>query len=98
MYDELLRTPRLFVFQTAPWHADRSACDFEHIMLSPRYVMVDGQPKFRGVCQDRWSLLIGRLFTMAMYRVFLQPVLPGPSPAKIDLYIAILPSCGAPAS
>ncbi len=89
MYDELLRTPRLFVFQTAPWQADRSACDFEHIMLSPRYVMVDGQPKFRGVCQDRWSPLIGRLFTMAMYKVFVQPVLPGASAAKIDLYIAI---------
>src|SRR6266851_3047050 len=89
MYDELLRTPRLFVFQTAPWHADRSACIFDSMMRSPWYAMVDGQPQFRGVCQDRWSLLIGRLFTMAMYRVFLQPVLPGPSAAKIDLYIAI---------
>jgi hypothetical protein len=94
MYDELLRTPRFFVFQTAPWHADRSACIDDQMMLSPRYTMVDGQPKFRGACRDRWSLLIGKLFTMQMYSVFLQPVLQGSSPEKINLYIAILLRAG----
>jgi len=94
LFDDLLVKPRLFVFQTAPWHADRSGCIWEFAMAGPRYTMVDGQPTFRGACRDRWSPLLGRLFTMQMYRVYLQPVLLGGRPAGLELYIAVLVRAG----
>jgi hypothetical protein len=95
LFDDLLKEARAFVYETAPWHADRTACIADFVMLAPRYLLADGVPKFSGQCRDRWSLLIGRLFTMPMYVAFVEPTLRGPSPAKIDLYTAILIRAGA---
>ena len=39
-------------------------------------------------------MLIGRLFTENMYSVYLQPLLLGAEPAKLELYIAILARAG----
>jgi hypothetical protein len=94
LFDNLLTEPRVFVFQTAPWHADRAACVSEFIMPAARYTMSDGQPKYRGRCADRWWPWLNTLFTLSMYRIYLQPMVLGASPAKLDLYIAILIRAG----
>jgi hypothetical protein len=47
MFRDLLTEPRLFVFLTAPWRAERSACMSTFVLRAPRYVMVDGRPAYK---------------------------------------------------
>nr|UXE44104.1 hypothetical protein Hi04_10k_c1074_00024 [uncultured bacterium] len=93
-FDHLLIRPRAFIFLTAPWHMDRTSCVADYAMPAPRYLLADAMPRFSGRCIDRWSWLIGRLFTMPMYHVFLEPALGGPSAAKLELYVAIMARAG----
>ena len=93
-FDDVLRQPRAFVFLTAPWHMDRSACVASYVMRAPRYQMADGAPHYVGKCTDRWWF-VGRLFTMTMYETYLEPVLSGPSREKMELYVAVLARAGA---
>lgn len=93
-FDDVLGRPRAFVFLTAPWDMDRTACVANYVMQAPRYQMVDGTPHYVGKCADRWWF-IGRLFTMTMYKTFLEPTLLGPSREKMELYVAMLARAGA---
>lgn len=66
LYDELLHPSRLFVFETAAWSAQRSACKFRNRppqSPEPRYRLVDGAPKFAGTCSPWWSGMARALFT-----------------------------------
>ena len=95
MFRDLLTEPRLFVFLTAPWHAERSACMSSFVLSAPRYVMVDGRPAYKDKCIDHWSARLRYLLTRtAMYSVFFEPVFGGAGPADMDLYIAILIQAG----
>jgi hypothetical protein len=50
-FDTLLgHETRLFIFQTAPWHAERSSCIAGFMLRAPRYEMVDGRATFSGTC------------------------------------------------
>jgi hypothetical protein len=42
--------PKLFVFETAAWHADRSACKPWWVRLGPRYRIENGQLILKGAC------------------------------------------------
>jgi hypothetical protein len=90
LFDDLLTEARAFVFQTAPWHADRAACESSFIMPAARYTLSGGRPVYRGRCADRWWPFLDTVLTMSMYRTYLEPAILGPSPAKLDLYTAIL--------
>ena len=86
MFRDLLTEPRLFVFLTAPWHAERSACMSNFVLSAPRYVMVDGRPAYKDKCIDHWPVRLRYLFTRtAMYSVFFEPVIGGAGPADLDL-------------
>ena len=47
---QLLDGAKLFVFQTAPWHALRTSCKPFWMRAAPRYILVHGQPVFAGSC------------------------------------------------
>jgi hypothetical protein len=95
MFRDLLTEPRLFVFLTAPWHAERSACMSTFVLRAPRYVMVDGRPAYKDKCIDHWLVRLRYLLTRtAIYSVFFQPVFGGAGPADMDLYVAILIRAG----
>ena len=95
MFRDLLTEPRLFVFLTAPWHAERSACTSNFVLRAPRYVMVEGRPVYKGKCIDHWPARLRYLLTRtAMYSVFFEPVFGGAGPADMDLYVAMLIRAG----
>lgn len=92
MFDKLLRQQmRLFVYETAAWHAERTSCTAGFMLRAPRYEMVGGRPVYRGACYQHWTDMLRALFAnTALYHVFIEPALGGPSHKDIDLYIAIL--------
>ena len=96
IFDELLNPgSRLFVFETAVWHSERSSCLAGWMLRAPRYEMVNGRAVFHGTCIGRWATMLKQLFAnTALYRVFFGPALGGPSRADVDLYIGILARAG----
>src|SRR6516164_1799913 len=95
MFRDLLTEPRLFVFLTAPWHAERSSCLSDFVADGPRYVMVDGMPRYEGTCRGHWPVRLRRLWTRAaMYSVFFEPAFGGARPVDIDLFVGILVRAG----
>jgi hypothetical protein len=95
MFDDLLQQPRLFVYQTVPWHTERSSCLTGYMLRAPRYVLVDGQPVFQGPCYADWKILLrGAVAGTALYRVFVNPARDGVGPADIELYIATVIRAG----
>jgi hypothetical protein len=95
MFQDLLTEPRLFVFLTAPWHAERSSCLSDFVADGPRYVMVDGMPRYEGTCREHWPVRLRRMWTRtAMYSVFFDPVFGGARPVDIDLFVGILVRAG----
>jgi len=94
-YDELLNPSRLFVFQTAAWHAERSSCFADFMKHAPRYRLIDGRPEWAGTCTRWWSALTRALFTgSATYRTFVAPLVEPIRRADIELYFAILERAG----
>jgi hypothetical protein len=96
MYDPLLRgNTRLFVYETAAWHAERTACTAGFMLRAPRYALIDGKPVYQGTCYQHWSSLLGELFAnTALYHVFVEGAIGGPSHADIDLDVAVLARAG----
>lgn len=91
MFDPLLRQQvRLFVYETAAWHAERASCTAGFMLRAPRYEMVDGRSTYRGACYQHWTTMLKELFAnTALYHAFFEPALGGPTRADIDLYIGI---------
>jgi lysophospholipase L1-like esterase len=88
-YDHLLTNPKVFVFQTSAWHAERSSCKVNFAIRAPRYVLLDGKPVFAGACASGAMLAFDEtLGNLATFNVILQPLLAAIEPSDIDLYIA----------
>jgi hypothetical protein len=93
--ETLLTEPHLFVFLTAPWHAERSSCLSSFVANGPRYVMVGGMPRYEGTCREHWPVRLRGLWTRtAMYSVFFEPAFGGARPVDIDLFVGILVRAG----
>lgn len=91
MYDSLLRDARFFVFETAPWHAERSACVPPFTLRAPRYVMKDGRPTYVGACAEGLTRIVREVLAhSAAYRALVQPAQGAPDRAEMDLYIAMI--------
>jgi hypothetical protein len=94
LYPELAKNPRLFVIQTAPWHAFRTSCKADNAWFGPSYELENGVPVYRGSCASRQSIPRQALTTLLRwteaYDYFIghreQPV----EPKDIDLYVAII--------
>lgn len=80
--------PRLFVFLTAPWHAQRSACKASWVLYAPRYVLENGTPVYKGPCAQGPALWLRQwMGHSALYRRFVEPLLERVTHADIELYI-----------
>jgi hypothetical protein len=91
LFKDLLNKPRLFVYMTAQWHAERTACMHGFVFLGPRYELADGHPQFEGPCH---GLIYGLLARSAIYKAFIEPAMVRIGPGEIDLYVAILIRAG----
>ena len=93
LFDQLMRPDlRLLVFQTAPWHAERTSCRADFVASSPRYELRDGDVVFAGACTvAAWNVLFKQFEKSAAYRLLVQPILSGgPDRADMELYIAVV--------
>ncbi len=91
MFDSLLRRRvRLFVYETAAFHAERASCAAGFMLRAPRYEMVDGQPIYRGACYQHWTVPVELFANTSLYHDFIEPALGGPTRGDVDLYVAIL--------
>jgi hypothetical protein len=83
--------PKLFVFLTAPWHAERTSCKAYWTPHAPRYALEDGRVVYKGECNDGASLLLREwLENTAVYRWVIEPYRHQANHADIELYVSVL--------
>ncbi|REF84700.1 hypothetical protein DES32_2812 [Methylovirgula ligni] len=92
VFDGLLGSqPKLFVYLTAPWHAERTACKSAWGGNGPRYALVDGKAVYQGRCMSGLKLGLHEWAEhSAAYRVFIERNFDQVTHADIELYIRIL--------
>lgn len=83
--------PRLFIFQTAAGHAERTACKPFWVRRWPRYELENGEVVLKGTCHDGPTQGI-RVWIehMASFRLFVEPYLQRITHDDVELYIRIL--------
>ncbi len=80
--------PKLFIFMTAAWHAERTSCKPAWAANAPRYGLENGEPVFKGRCYEGMRLTAHRiLWDSAAYRVFIQPFRQKITHDDVELYI-----------
>jgi hypothetical protein len=91
-FDTLLGPkPNVFVFLTAPWHAERTACKPPWMMRAPRYRLENGRVTFDGTCTGTPSRLLKEFFeNTALYRVAIAPYRQRIDQADTELYVKVL--------
>jgi hypothetical protein len=83
--------PRLFVFLTAPWHAERTSCKWVGSNHAPRYMLENGQLVLKGLCREGFRLWLDeRLEKYATYRKLIEPYRRVLSHEDVDLYVRII--------
>ncbi|HUI22519.1 MAG TPA: SGNH/GDSL hydrolase family protein [Methylocella sp.] len=83
--------PKLFIFMTAAWHAERTACKPYWMRYAPRYVLEKGQTVFKGDCYEGVRLQLREwLENSASYRLFIAPLLNKVSRDDVEFYIRIV--------
>ncbi|WOJ89394.1 SGNH/GDSL hydrolase family protein [Methylocapsa polymorpha] len=83
--------PKLFVFMTTPWHAERTACKVSWVLHAPRYVVETDEVRFKGTCYEGASLSLQEwLWNSASYRTFVAPLGSKLTGDDIETYIRIL--------
>jgi hypothetical protein len=83
--------PKLFVFLTAPWHAERTSCKAYWTAHAPLYALENGRVAFKGACNEGASLLWREwLNNSALYRYFAEPWRHRVSNKDVELYVSVL--------
>ncbi|MEJ0095018.1 MAG: SGNH/GDSL hydrolase family protein [Methylocella sp.] len=83
--------PKLFIFMTAVWHAERTACKAYWTPHAPRYALENGKVVFKGACNEGASRLAREfLQNTAAYRMFIEPYRTAINHEDVELYIRIL--------
>lgn len=84
--------PKLFIFLTAVWHAERTACQAYWTARAPRYALEDGKLVYTGACNPMGPGLWFRdwLENTAAYRKFVEPYRRRLTHDDIDLYIRVV--------
>jgi len=82
---------RLFIFLTAAWQAERTACKAYWTPHAPLYALENDQVVFKGACNEGASLWLREwLENTATYRVVIEPYRHRLTHDDIELYIRIL--------
>ncbi len=83
--------PKLFVFLTAPWHAERTSCKAYWTPHAPLYALENGQILYKGQCNEGASLFVREwLENMSAYRKLVEPYRHRVSHADVELYVRVL--------
>jgi hypothetical protein len=82
--------PRLFVFATAAWHVDRSACKPYWMRFAPRYKVENGQPVLKGACYEEFGRVKEWLHSSAAYRWLIDLHWAGASRDDVELYLQVI--------
>lgn len=91
-FDKAIGTqPKLFVFLTSPWHAERTSCKRPWTRQAPRYALEQGKVVYKGSCYEGARLwLPDWIVHTAIYRAFFEPIVERLTHDDVDLYIRIL--------
>jgi hypothetical protein len=91
LFDQLLTDAKIFVYQTAAWHAERSSCLAGFMTRAARYELRDGEPVYVGACATGMQRVLRDIFVSgAAYHRFVQPFANALGQQDIELYIAEL--------
>jgi hypothetical protein len=93
MFDHVLgNKPRLFVFQTAVWQADRTACKPIWVRTSPSYRLNGSEVTLAGRCSDTLRNIARRIaWKSAFFRQFIAPIVAGNVTGDdVALYLAVI--------
>ncbi len=83
--------PKLFVFLTAAWHAERTACKAYWTPHAPYYALEDGRVVYKGDCNQGAGLLLREwLENSAAYRWLIEPYRHQVSHDDVNLYVSTL--------
>jgi hypothetical protein len=83
--------PKLFVFLTAPWHAERTSCKAYWTPHAPLYALEDGRVLYKGECSEGASLRLREwLEDSAAYRWLIEPWRHKVNHADVELYVSVL--------
>ncbi len=83
--------PKLFIFLTTPWHAQRTACKADWVLYGPRYVLENDKVAYKGPCFSGPLLWAQEwMVHTSPYRLFVEPYMDRITRADIDLYVRIL--------
>jgi len=83
--------PKLFIFQTAAWHAQRTACKASWVLYAPRYALENGNVVYKGPCYAEPGLWLRQWMVHTnIYSSFIEPNLEKLTHDDVDLYIRIL--------
>lgn len=94
LYPTIAQNPRLFIIQTAPWHAFRTSCKADNAWFGPSYELENGAAVYKGSCASRQTPFRRAMTTLLRwteaYDYFIghreKPV----EPKDMDLYISII--------
>lgn len=92
LFDSVIGSqPKLFIFMTTPWHAERTACKASWMLHAPRYDLENDQIKFKGTCYEGARLSLQEwLWNSASYRKFLAPLWTKITNDDVEAYIRIV--------
>ncbi len=90
-FDPLLPGTKVFVYETASWHAERSGCRAAFVARAPRYELQGGVPVFVGACAEGARRVFGDIFTNgALYQRFIGPLFSAVTSDDVEIYLAEL--------
>lgn len=83
--------PRLFIFMTAPWHAERTACKAYWTPHAPLYAIENDKVVYKGACNEGLSLWWREwLENTSLYRMLIEPYRHKIDHDDVELYIRTL--------
>lgn len=83
--------PKLFVFLTGAWHAQRAACKASWVLYAPRYALENGKLVYKGPCYTGLGLWLREWGVhAALYRKFIEPNLERLTDDDFELYVRIV--------
>lgn len=94
IFDPLLSDTRIFVYETAAWHAERASCLAGFMARAPRYEMRNGKPVYVGACAEGLNRVFHEIFMNgAAYHRLIEPFMNTVGPADIEIYLAEMQRC-----
>jgi hypothetical protein len=79
---------RAFVLLTAPWHAERVACEADYVGGAPRYVLRNGDPIYAGACFEHGTPWLQKVLSHDALLRALSKRYSAVTRGDIELYIA----------